>query len=94
MLPTHMPKTDAAKRAKPEPFIHRYKDGSVWATGQTLDGKYTGYWEYFRKDGTRSGSGHFENGEKTGVWTTYRPDGTVEKVTTIKPKPAQKPAPR
>jgi len=84
--PTKPAKKAEAKKAGATKHIQRHKDGSVWATGQMLDGKPTGYWEWFRKDGTRMRSGHFENGEQVGVWTTYRQNGDVVKVTTMKGK--------
>ena len=67
-------------------FVKYHNDGTVWARGQTLAGKATGYWEWFRKDGSRLRSGHFERGEQTGEWTTYDRAGAVYKVTRIKPK--------
>lgn len=75
-----------AKTSRATKHVHRHKDGSIWATGQMLNGKATGYWEWFRKDGSRMRSGYFEKGEQTGDWTTYRKNGDVVKVTTIKPK--------
>jgi antitoxin component YwqK of YwqJK toxin-antitoxin module len=74
----------AKSRAKKH--VQHHKDGSIWATGQTVDGVATGYWEWFRKDGTKMRSGYFENGEQTGEWTTYDRKGEVYKVTKIKPK--------
>jgi antitoxin component YwqK of YwqJK toxin-antitoxin module len=71
---------------KPKDYILHHKDGSLWATGKTLDGVATGYWEWFRKDGTRMRSGFFEKGEQTGVWTTYDKSGAVYKVTTMRAK--------
>lgn len=72
--------------ALPTSHTEYHKDGSLWAQGLMLDGRPTGYWEWFRKDGTRLRSGHFENGEQTGEWTTYDKTGAVYKVTRIKPK--------
>ena len=69
-----------------KPFIKKHKDGSLWAKGQTVDGEFTGYWEWFRKDGTKLRSGYFERGEKVGEWTTYDSDGKVYKVTKMKVK--------
>lgn len=73
-----------------KPTISKYtlyhKDGSPWATGQTIDGSQTGYWEWFRKDGSKLRSGYFENGEQVGEWTTYDRKGDVIKVTVIKSK--------
>ena len=66
--------------------IEYHKDGSVWAKGQTANGVYVGYWEWFRLDGTRMRSGHLENGEQAGEWTTYDKKGQIYKVTKIKPK--------
>lgn len=64
----------------------RHRDGSLWAKGQSLGGKATGYWEWFRLDGTKLRSGYFEKGEQTGEWTSYDRKGKVYKVTQIKPK--------
>lgn len=67
-----------------KPFEKRHKDGSLWATGQTLDDVPTGYWEWFRKDGTRLRSGHFSNGEQVGEWTTYDAKGEAYKITQMR----------
>lgn len=68
-------------------YVHYHKDGSVWAKGQTRDGKMTGYWEWFRKSaGTIMRSGHFDNGEQVGEWITYNQAGAVHKVTQMKPR--------
>jgi antitoxin component YwqK of YwqJK toxin-antitoxin module len=75
-----------AKRPAPKKHAHYHKDGTLWATGQTIDGVPTGYWEWFRKDGTKLRSGYIENGEQVGEWTTYDRKGEVYKVTTMKPK--------
>lgn len=66
------------------PFEKRHKDGTVWATGQTLDGQPTGYWEWFRRDGSKLRSGYFEHGEQVGKWTTYDSSGRVYKITRMK----------
>lgn len=71
---------------------HRHKDGSPWAKGNFLDGKMTGYWEWFRKpedknkDGTRMRSGYFEKGKQVGEWKTYDKNGKVVKVTNMDTK--------
>ena len=65
-------------------FTKYHKDGSLWATGQTLNDVPTGYWEWFRKDGTRLRSGYFKHGEQVGDWTTYDRTGNVHKVTAMK----------
>jgi antitoxin component YwqK of YwqJK toxin-antitoxin module len=75
-----------AKKSAAKKYILNHKDGSLWATGQTIDGVATGYWEWFRKDGSKLRSGWFEKGEQTGEWTTYDKKGKVVKVTHIKPK--------
>ena len=64
-----------------------FKDGTLRARGQMLNGLLHGYWEWFRKDGGRMRSGHFERGVQVGTWTTYDRGGKVYKVTT-KPGPA------
>jgi len=76
----------ATRKSKPKPHTEYHKDGSVWATGQTVDGVPTGYWEYFRKDGTRMGSGTFDEGHQVGEWTRYDEQGRVVKVTVFKTK--------
>ena len=70
----------------PEERVEYFKDGTVRARGQMLDGLLSGYWEWFRKDGTKLRSGHFDNGQQTGAWTTYDRQGKVYKVTTMKSK--------
>jgi antitoxin component YwqK of YwqJK toxin-antitoxin module len=67
-----------------KPFEKRHRDGSLWATGQTLDDVPTGYWEWFRKDGTKLRSGHFDHGKQVGEWTTYDRTGAVYKVTVMR----------
>ena len=74
--------------AKPEVIYH--KDGSLWARGQTVNGAFSGYWEWFRKDGTKLRSGHFEKGAQVGEWITYDRNGEKLKVTHIKPKAARR----
>ena len=66
--------------------VHRHKDGTLWATGEMLDGQMTGYWEWFRKDGSKMRSGTFVNGAQVGEWTTFDKTGRVVKVTTMKLK--------
>ncbi|MEO8115365.1 MAG: hypothetical protein ABI655_13345 [Phenylobacterium sp.] len=70
--------------SKPIPFEKRHRDGSLWATGQTLDGSSTGYWEWFRKDGAKLRSGYFDKGVQVGEWTTYDRTGAVYKITKMK----------
>lgn len=70
----------------PEDRVEYFKDGTVRARGQMLDGLLSGYWEWFRQDGVRLRSGYFERGEQVGTWTTYDRQGAVYKVTTMKPK--------
>ncbi len=76
----------AKKSSKPKEHRHYHKDGSLWASGQKLDGIATGYWEWYRKDGVIMRSGHFKNGEPTGDWTTYDKAGNIYKVTKKKPQ--------
>jgi len=66
--------------------VEYHKGGTVRARGQTLDGKLTGYWEWFRKDGTKLRSGSFEAGIQIGEWTTYDETGAVYKVSKMKAK--------
>lgn len=69
------------EKNEPEECIELHKDGSIWAKGQMLDGKPTGYWEWFRKDGSKMRSGHFKEGDQVGEWVTYGRNGETVKVT-------------
>ena len=51
-----------------------------------VNGKWDGYWEWFRKDGSKMRSGYFKNGKQTGTWTTYDKSGKEFKVTTFEKK--------
>lgn len=62
-------------------FIHRHKDGSIWAKGYMEEGVMENYWEWFRKDGSKMRSGYFEKGRQVGKWVTYDKNGNVYKVT-------------
>jgi len=88
----------SGKRQRATPFRKQHADGTPWAKGQTVGGKPSGYWEWFRKDGTRLRSGYFDAGRQVGEWTTYDRRGAVYKVTMIKPAPtrpaAKRPEPR
>ncbi len=75
-----------AKRSVTKKFVKYHNDGTLWAKGQTKDGKMTGYWEWFRKDGSLMRSGSFANGEQSGEWTTYAASGRLVKVTVMKGK--------
>lgn len=75
-----------ATRMNSRALVQHHRDGSLWVTGQTLEGLPTGFWQWFRKDGVRMRSGHFERGEQTGEWTTYDKTGAIYKVTVMKPK--------
>jgi len=66
------------------PYTKLHRDGSVWATGQTLHGEPHGYWEWFRLDGTLMRSGDFESGVQVGEWTTYDTNGVPYKTTVMK----------
>jgi antitoxin component YwqK of YwqJK toxin-antitoxin module len=70
------------RRAKKE--IRYHKDGTIWAKGQSIDGVFTGYWEWYRKNGVIMRSGYFDGGERVGEWTTYDVDGKVYKVTKMR----------
>jgi len=74
------------KKSEPQPHREYHKDGSLWATGEMLNGVPTGYWEWFRKDGTKMRSGTFLDGEQVGEWITYDQQGNVYKITSIKLK--------
>lgn len=69
----------------PEARIEYFKDGTVRARGQMLDGRLSGYWEWFRKDAIRMRAGYFELGVQVGTWATYDRHGVVYKVTAMKP---------
>ena len=64
--------------------IVKHKNGSVWAKGKVVAGKYEGYWEWFRLDGSKMRSGYFKNNKQIGEWTTYDKKGKVVKITKIK----------
>ncbi len=87
-----MPTT--TKRVKKQKYVKRHADGTIWATGTTLDGVLDGYFEWFRKDGTKLRSGYFKNGEQTGEWTTYDAKGQPFKVTDLTPKAVARKASR
>ena len=65
-------------------YICKYADGTIQSTGQHVDGKMDGYWEWFRKDGTKMRSGSFELDKQVGKWTTYNRGGDVVKKTDYK----------
>ncbi len=72
-------KPKSASKTKPHLIYHA--DGSIWAKGQTANGKMEGYWQWFRKDGTIMRSGYFKNEKQIGKWTTYDSKGKIVKVT-------------
>ncbi len=74
--------------SKPEPYVKRHADGTVWAKGTTVDGVAHGYFEWFRKDGSKMRSGYFEHGKPTGEWTTYDKNGQPFKTTDMTGKDA------
>ena len=63
-----------------------HKDGTVWASGNMVNGVPDGYWEWFRKDGVKMRSGYFTHGKQTGKWTTYDKRGKIYKVTNLTQK--------
>ena len=63
--------------------IEHHKDGSIWATGEMLNGQCEGYWKWFRKDGTKMRSGYFKSGKQTGEWITYDKSGEPYKITVL-----------
>lgn len=66
---------------QPTKYIHRHKDGSLWAKGTMLKGKMHGAWVWFRKDGSKMRSGKFDKGKQVGKWVTYDKKGKIYKVT-------------
>ena len=66
------------------PYTRRHRDGTVWATGWTLDGEPQGHWEWFRVDGTLMRSGSFDSGAQVGEWVTYDKHGAPYKSTVMK----------
>ena len=78
-------KQNTVKHDSARPHIEYYKDGSVWAKGNMIDGVPVGYWEWFRTDGTKLGSGYYERGHKVGEWVTYDKKGRKHRVTNGKP---------
>jgi antitoxin component YwqK of YwqJK toxin-antitoxin module len=65
----------------PEERVEYFKDGTVRARGQMLDGLLSGYWEWFRLDGTMMRTGAFDRGRQIGTWTTYDRSGAPHKET-------------
>ena len=76
--------TPRKKVAKGDAHTIYHKDGSLYGTGQMLDGKMHGYWEFFRKSGVIMRSGSFDREEQIGSWTTYDASGKPYKVTEMK----------
>ena len=76
----------AKKSAAKKPYVHKHKDGTVWAKGFIASGKMAGFWKWYRKDGTLMRTGHFENGKQVDEWITYDKKGNVVKKTTMKSK--------
>lgn len=72
------------KKATAKKHNHYHADGSLWATGQHLNGEMHGYWQWYRKSGVIMRSGYFNKGKQTGEWTTYDKQGKVYKVTKMK----------
>lgn len=66
---------------RPEKYVKKHSDGTLWAKGFTKNGKMHGAWTWFRKDGSKMRAGSFKNGKQTGTWTTYAANGRVVKVT-------------
>ncbi len=81
-----MPAT--TKRSQKQKYVKRHADGTIWATGTTVNGVLDGYFEWFRKDGTKLRSGYFRDGKQTGEWITYDSKGQPYKVTDMTPKSA------
>jgi len=66
------------QKPKPIPCKSYHRDGSLRASGQTIDGVPVGYWEWYWKDGTLRRSGHYnEAGEQTGEWNTCDKQGRI-----------------
>jgi hypothetical protein len=82
-------KPSAAAKGKQHTIYH--KDGSIYGTGQMLDGKMHGYWEFFRKNGTIMRSGTLDREQQIGTWTTYDASGKPYKVTEMKTGAKAKP---
>lgn len=73
--------TDSAKE-----YIHRHRNGSLWAKGTMAGKKKEGYWEWFRKDGSKMRSGFFKKDKQIGNWTTYDKQGNTVKITNFDKK--------
>jgi antitoxin component YwqK of YwqJK toxin-antitoxin module len=58
-----------------------YDNGSPRYTGELVDGKMHGPWQFFRKDGSLMRAGSFHADKQIGIWTTYDRNGQVVKVT-------------
>ena len=80
-------KKTVKKPAAKKPYVHRHKDGSVWARGFTAGGKMEGLWKWYRKDGSLMRVGHFEGGKQVGAWMTYDKKGRMVKKTMMKDCP-------
>lgn len=81
-----MPETSKKVPAKKFEVIDGYtikyhaNSKTPWSKGIMLDGKASGYWEWYRPDGTIKRSGYFLNGEPVGEWITYDKEGKVYKI--------------
>jgi hypothetical protein len=65
--PANKPARKPARKPAPMSYLKYRSDGTLWAKGQTLNGKMTRLWTWFRKEGSPMGSGSFEKGEQTGT---------------------------
>ncbi len=45
------------------------------STGQYLNGKKTGEWEYWYRNGIRRSTGKYTNDKKTGIWRSWNKEG-------------------
>lgn len=57
----------------------RYRDGSLFAKGDTAARKRSGPWEWYRKDGSLQRKGSYHLASRTGEWTWYDRGGNVTK---------------
>ncbi len=57
----------------------KYKDGTLFAKGDTAARKRSGPWEWYRKDGSLIRTGSYKLASRTGEWKWFDRDGKVTK---------------
>ncbi len=56
-----------------------YRDGSLFAKGDTASRKRSGPWEWYRRDGSLIRKGDYHLASRTGVWTWFDRQGNITK---------------